>query len=177
MIYYFQPSCIDKDLGSAYNQYMELVNDDDWVVMMDRDIFFLRPDYHTTITNAIESAPDTGAFTCYTNRVGNKEQCYKGIQSKERDIVQHRIIADEVYEQNKGKITDLKRQFISGYLMIFQKSTWEQAGKFNKGIFVDTTFTHNVYHKTGKRIRIIEELYVFHYYRLKEGLRYMDHLK
>lgn len=177
MIYYFQPSCINKDLGSAYNQYMELIQPDDWAVMMDRDIMFLRPDYHQSIINAIEAFPDTGTFTCYTNRVGNLEQCYKGEQSLESDILKHRIIADEVYEQNKGKVKDLKMQHISGFLMIFQKSTWEAAGKFEKGIFCDHPFTHNVNHKAKKQIRLIEELYVFHYYRLKEGARYTEHLR
>ena len=173
MIYYFTPTATNKDLGNAYNCYMGLLpNDDDWACLTDRDTFFLSSNYDTILNKAIEDNPDTGLFTCYTNRVGEKKQCYKGVISNNPDIVAHKVISDQL----EGIYTYKELESVSGFMMMVQKRTWNKI-KFKKGLLgVDNWYSEDLV-KAGYKIKLIEGLYMFHYYRLKEGINYKAHLK
>lgn len=183
MIYYFKPYSLDKNLGKAYNDHCKIVpSDDDWIVMMDGDTCFLTSDYGHIIQKVIESNPEIGLFTCYTNRIGNLEQCYNGHISEESDITIHLLQANNLANLQPS-LKELKN-VISGHFMLFQKKTWREVNGFpeqpRKGkkynlLGVDNRFSNRIL-KAGKRIMLIENLYIFHVYRLLKGINDKTHL-
>lgn len=175
MIYFFTPTAKDKNLGKAYNQYMELLpNSWDWAVLCDRDTMFLQEDYYDRIERAIQSRPKTGMFTCLTNRVGERKQCYQGKISDNPNIRDHKIISDQLKDIYTYKEID---HGISGFIMIIQKAAWQKVGKFRDGLLgVDNEYSQRMVNN-GLKVVVIEGLYVFHYYRLNEGITYKGHLK
>lgn len=178
MVYYFTPYSINKDLGRAYNQYVDIVpNDDDWICLVDADSCFLTPDFGHTIQDIIDKYPDTGLFTTYTNRVGNLEQCYQNYISPDPNVLNHRKIAQDLVVKNKDKVKEINK-IISGMIMIFKKSTWKEVGKFpeDKGILaIDNRFSKRIL-LSGKKIRLIESIYLFHFYRMDTGIKNKKHL-
>jgi len=180
-IYFKTPYSIDKNLGAAYNQAMrELPNDDDWCAIMDYDTMFLHPFFAKQISDIIHKYPDTGMFTCVTNRTGNIRQRFAGIISENGDIRHHRRIAEKLYNQSYLHINELNRT-ISGYLMVIQKKTWNKI-KFRERqdstniLGVDIDFGKSLL-AAGKKIILMKGVYIFHYYRLLEGKKSKIHLK
>ena len=178
MIYYFTPYSLEKNIGKAYNQYMSLLpNDEDYGVLMDGDIMFLTFDWGHQIAEVIKKHPDAGIITCQTNRIAkNKVQLYS---EDSPDVLVHRLIAKDLDNKFRGQTRQI-RQSISGFLMIIQKKTWEEVGKFpeipNKILDIDTRFSRMILN-AKKTIYLMRGMYVFHYYRLAEGRKYKDHLR
>lgn len=175
-IYYFTPYSLDGNLGAAYNDYMELLPaDEDWACFIDGDAKFLTPDWGEIIANTIKLHPEAGMFTCYTNRVNNPQQLYRGKFSEVRDIVHHRNIAKVCRELGKNKVKVLNRM-ISGVMMVIQKSTWKKF-KFKDGLLgVDNDISQRLIN-AGKPIYLMEGIYMLHYYRMAEGRTYKKHLQ
>jgi GT2 family glycosyltransferase len=175
MIYYFTPYSSTKNLGEAYNRHMELLpNDDDWAVLMDGDTMFLHPNYGTIIENIIKIYPETGLFTCFTNRVGNRQQLLRGKMDHEANIIVHKNLAHACLRKYALRCSDLKSH-ISGMIMIVRKGVWKNI-RFNDGLLgIDNEFSAKIL-KSGLKIKLIRGLYVFHYYRLAEGSTYRKHL-
>jgi GT2 family glycosyltransferase len=178
VIYFFNPYSIDKDLGKAYNDYMALLpNDEDWACLTDGDTMFLMPDYGHQIQQIIDLHPETGLFTCLTNRVGCTDQCYRKVISNERDILKHKRIAQDLYT-NKTGVKEL-RNIISGHCMIVQKKTWEAVGKFPEGmgiLAVDNEFSKRIL-DSGRKILLMEGVYILHWYRFDTGISDKSHIK
>ncbi|MCF8219663.1 MAG: hypothetical protein K9J21_11880 [Bacteroidales bacterium] len=176
LIHYFSPYSINGNIGEAYNLQIELVpNDDDWICIIDQDVMLLGEKAGHQIAEIIQKHDDVAVFTSYTNRVGTKAQRYPGMYNI-ADLRAHREISLKLQERNYSKIKMLNRG-ISGHLMLFQKKTWEDVGKFNEeGILqVDYDFTRKVTQKGGK-IALMQGVYATHYYRLIEGRRHTKHL-
>lgn len=183
MIHYFKPYDISKNLGACYNYYCNLVpNDDDWIVLMDGDTCFLTPDYGHLIQKAIKLYPEVGLFTCYTNRIGNLEQAFNGRISEDPNIANHVIKAKSL--SIKEPSLKYLNNVISGHFMLFQKKTWREVNGFPEVsrrpnrpnlLGVDNRFSNRIL-KSGKKIALIENLYVFHVYRLLQGVRNKSHL-
>jgi GT2 family glycosyltransferase len=173
MTYYFTPTADDKNLGAACNHYMSLIESDgDWVCLTDRDTLFLSPNYHAKIKRAIKDNPDVGMLTCLTNRVGERNQCYKGIISDNPNIITHKTISDQL----EGVYTYKEIKSASGFCMIIKKAVWNKI-KFRDGMLgIDNFFSDDLI-AAGYKIKVIEGIYMLHYYRLKEGIGYTAHLK
>lgn len=176
MIYFFTPYSQTKEFGVACNNHCRLVpNDEDWICIMDGDCMFLTPDFGTVMQQYIDKYPETGLFTCLTNRVGTDSQMWPGM-FEEKDILEHRKVAMELRDKKHLEVKELGK-FISGYLMLFKKSTWLKVGGFvTKGVLaVDNHFSSAIYNRQMK-IRLMESLYVLHYYRMAEGVHDKSHL-
>ncbi len=168
-IHFVTPYSFEKNIGKAYNEEFEKVKDDnDWVVLMDGDSHFFT-DFGQQIKAHILKRPYTGMFTCLTNRVGNKQQCYGGVISDNSDYLYHAKLAKRLSTVNVGLVKESNR-IISGLLMVIQKKTWRGMGGFyEKGILkVDNIFSRELL-KRGKKIYIMQDLYMIHYYRFLEG--------
>lgn len=182
-IYYLTPYAQDRKLGAAYNQSCSIVPDDsDWICLRDGDTMFLNFDWGDIIANAINNHSHIySAFTCYASRIGGIAQQYENIISEDSDILNHREIALKNASLNAGKVKDISlTPFISGHFILFPKWLWNKVKfmeKTNQGTFlgIDNNFFHHVRVK-GYKIGLIEDLYMFHYYRLKEGRDYNKHL-
>jgi len=182
-VYYFTPYAQDKKLGTAYNQSCEIVPDDnDWICIRDGDTMFLNFDWGHIVLNAITSYSHIySAFTCYASRIGGVAQQYGNIISEDPDILNHRDIALKNAQLNSRKVKDIScTPYISGHFMLFPKWLWNKV-KFleetEQGTFlgIDNYFFAHV-RMNGYKIGLIEDLYLLHYYRLREGKNCKDHL-
>jgi hypothetical protein len=70
-----QPYLPGKQLGKAYNEFMERLRDDDWACFLDHDACFTTRKWYDHIWRAITDFPDAGFFTACTNRVWCPWQC------------------------------------------------------------------------------------------------------
>ena len=173
MIYYFTPYSIEKNLGAAYNQYMNLIGDDDVAVMLDGDTCFLTPDYGVHIAEYVKQYPDA-VLTCWTNRINEKaEQQYRLIDREESDMVIHLQQAKYLQEQPLS-VTQL-HGFVSGFLMVIPKKVWNETKFPEQQMFegrgphnllgVDNFWTNEIRSKGVKVLRM-DSIYIFHVYRM-----------
>ena len=166
-----------------------LPNDDDYAAFVDGDTMFLTANYGKQISDIIEKYKDhnVGLFTCYTNRTGNAEQCYKGVISEDGEIRNHRAIALELQKTQYDQVKELTN-IISGHLMVVQKKIWRDVGffadelsdkmktRYTKNLLaVDNRFSKRIL-KNNYKIYLMEGVYLMHYYRLCEGKEFRDHL-
>jgi len=183
MIWFFTPYAHDKNFVTAIDKHFALVtNPEDWVVIMDGDTAFLRPDFGNVIKHYTEQFPKTGLFTCWASRCHYSCQVPPNVNMDSDSILYHRNIADQLSATYRGAAQILNRK-IAGHLMVIKRSTWtlirEQvfalaASKHILG--VDTKISKAIL-KNNLRIILMKELYLFHYLRLKEGFNSDQHLQ
>lgn len=171
-----KPWSIEKNLGKAYNEEFKRAKPGEWLCLMDYDSCFLDPSFYSRMTDHIKARPDTGIFTCYTNRVGRHDQCFNGDISRNGDIVYWRKIARNVSIENKGQVKEVDKE-LSGFCMLIKKGTWLEVGGFKekKILGIDNYFSWDVM-ASGKKILLMCDVFAFHYYRLYEGISYKKHL-
>lgn len=177
MIHYSSPFDLSGNIGKAYNYEMSrLPNDDDWMCFTDADTCFLTSNYGRQLQIIVDMYPNTGMFTCLTNRVGQVRQCYEHKISDNPDIRFHRKIALELANTRPYEVEDLGIA-ISGHMMLIKKATWN-ANKFSEeGILgVDNKISRKLLMK-GYKILLMRGVYIFHYYRFNEDVRQKTHLK
>jgi prolyl oligopeptidase PreP (S9A serine peptidase family) len=175
-IWQFQPYSLNKDYGDSCNKYFELVpSDDDWVVICDSDIMFLTPAHIHKIKEYIDAYPDTGLFTCFTNRVKQKLQVYDMKNFENPDVKFHQKLAVELSKKPMS-VKELNI-VISGYIMIMKKATWKLINGFPSGILgVDNKVSNRVM-KAGLKILLMETVYGFHYYRMNTNINDASHIR
>lgn len=173
-VHIMKPYALDKNLGRAYNEAMDMIPEGDWACLMDYDTMFLTPDCGRILHNHAEKYSDTGIFTCVTNRIGNPSQRVIGMED-EKSILHH-INSAEYYASINIEPVILNEP-ISGFMMMINKSTWNEI-KFDesgKCLGVDNDYSRRVL-ESGRKIRLIYSLYVFHIYRMKQGVKNKLHL-
>lgn len=183
MLYFFTPYSFDKKLFEAFDYYMSLVSDSDWVCFLDGDTAFLVPGWGHQINEYIKKYPDTGLFTCYASRCHYSIQTRKGTNPENPDILYHQKIAATLKATHHLRVKEINRR-IAGHLMVIKKSTWNQIREEVKNkvhhqskriLGVDTKIS-NALIKHGYKIRLMQGLYIFHYLRMKEGYGDSSHL-
>lgn len=178
MINVIQPYSLDKKLGTAYNKAMSLMPDGSWSILMDHDAMFLTPDAIAHVYKYTQLFPNTGIFTCYTNRLhpASKGQLYNNECSEDSDIRNHIRIAERV-KSDLYNVTEISN-VIGGFCMVVHKDTWRQH-QFSENLFclgVDNDFSKRVM-SGGQKILRMDGIYMFHVYRLMNGYRDKTHLK
>ena len=125
MIYYSTPWDSAQNIGQYYNNFMKLLPEEiDYACFTDADTCFTTSNYGKIIENQINNNPNTGLWTCLTNRIGCPYQKLHGIKDS-NDIKYHRMVGSKIYNANKSmsyKINNL--QPLSGFFFIIQKNTW-----------------------------------------------------
>ncbi len=176
MLHVSSPYRSDKNLGKAYNDFMRLIPDGNWVCLHDHDTMFLLPETIQMIDEYTKKFPDTGIFTCWTNRIGNPHQRVLPLNDNNDSILYHIGVAEKYKEllfQCSEVITE-----ISGFLMVINKSTWNKI-KFQesgKCLGIDTDFSLKVL-ASGMNILRMDSVYVWHTYRSKNGITDKTHLR
>lgn len=179
MIHCIHPYRIDKNLGKAYNDAFKNCPEEDWLCLMDWDVMFLLHDAIAVMEEYVTKYPGTGIFTCYTNRIhtGAKDQLWGGVVNTDADIKQHiGIAAHAAIFGVLDESAEIKHH-ISGMLMLISKKTWNEI-KFSedgKCLGVDNDFSDRVL-AAGKKILRMNRIYVWHTYRLMQGMRDKSHL-
>lgn len=170
------PYSTDKNLGRAYNRMIQALTSFGFVCVIDYDVMFLTPDAISLIEQYTKNFPDTGIFTCFTNRLHplSDGQLYARICS-ENDSIRHHI--DLAEKQKKDMTVSEINHPIGGFLMVIRTKVWQEI-KFNenkKCLGVDNDFSKRVL-DAGYKILRMNGLYVWHSYRLVGGYRDKKHL-
>lgn len=161
-----------EELGDLYNDTMENAKND-WVLLLDHDIFLVDPNWYRKSVEAVEKVgKQAGWITVGTNAIGNPLQKLHNNQTQDMDW--HLQFSEHISKKFKGLVEDITPQYwpntprlLSGLFILTHKEAWNKAGGFPKGFLgVD-----NEYHKrlvnTGYRLFLIKDLYIYHrYYRL-----------
>jgi hypothetical protein len=172
-VHHITPGRSDKNIGKAINDLIRGLPDDDWICLRDIDTL---PMYHEKIYQQCEEIAQRGDFDlvgCMTNRLGLHYQLVGGQKSDDSDIMNHRKIAVDLYNEHGSNVMFFN-QVIGGLFMLFSKKTWLQVGGFPeggiqiKGHFFDYHFCKQIM-KHRLRIGIAKGIYLFHYYRFESG--------
>lgn len=170
---------MEKDIGVAYNRYCENVPEDDWICLMDGDAMFLVSNYGHLIQKYIDSYPNTELFVPVTNRVGKGSHCWRGKRSDEPDMRVHKQIADQC-ARSPLEVKDMNHvRWPSMPCFVFPKKVWHKVGGFDETgniLGVDVRFSQKVMEAGGSCLRM-NGVYLLHYYRLNEGIRYKAHVQ
>lgn len=165
------PYDLDKNLGGAYNKFMDLLNDDDWAVFLDHDAMFTTNGWMDIIQKTIKANPEFGFFTCMTNRIGSSWQKLQGIGTTDvddtnHDIAYHRTIGDLASAHNSTAVIDATHYpYMSGVVMIVKKSVWTKIGGAPDGMLGVDGQLHIRCMQNGIKLGLIPSLYVYHWYR------------
>lgn len=165
------------DLGRSYNEAMALIPDGDAACIRDIDTCFLTPEQPFIIERYINTYP-TAVLTCWTNRVSTLSvpQLLKGYPDETSDMRLHLERARFQLEIGM-KVTPIQRD-ISGFLIVLTKELWKRFPfpETGKALGVDTIFNREI-RKAGIEILRMDCLYVYHTYRLINGILDRSHLK
>jgi hypothetical protein len=169
-IWFRTPYSIDKNLGHAYNQEMELIPDGDAACFTDGDTLFLTHDFGHLISEYANQYPNS-VLTCRTNRIHPKAegQYYPMIQSS--DIKEHLKLNQKV-----STVTKLDGP-ISGFLLVIPKHIWLKHPFTEENLYrpgtpnllgVDNEWTNRIREK-GVDVLRMDGIYIWHTYRLLTG--------
>lgn len=174
MIHYITPGHSDKNLGREINNYVKLVDDNDWICLRDIDTM---PAYHEKFFEQCEelAKSDYGLIGCMTNRIGLKHHLICELKSEKTDWLFHRDLGKLLYYRYKHEINKLNFNYedishgIAGFFMLFPKKVWNEVGGFKEGLFVDNAFIDWHFSKAvikkGYKIGLAKGLYLIHMYR------------
>jgi GT2 family glycosyltransferase len=176
-VHFIIPYALDKNLGQAYNEAMNLIPDDDWACLMDYDVQLLTPDAGAIVHEYATRAKPDQLLTCLTNRVStlSKPQLLSGVVNDDSDMRNH-IRYAEIQRQYLYQTTPITRD-ISGMLMLISKRLWLQFNfpEDKKCLGVDTEYNRRI-RAAGKTIMRMDGLYIWHSYRLMNGIFDKKHL-
>lgn len=170
-----QPYATDKKYGIELNRCIETMPDDDWVCVLDWDCMLLSHNQIPMMYEYIARYPDTGLFLAMSNRSGSQMQRYKNQKSENFDMSYWMREAENI--EPSYNVTNMGAPIISGFLMLFSKATWAQI-KFDETLdilHVDRTFAQSVLH-LRKKVHIMQDILVWHSYRLLNGTKDKSHL-
>jgi hypothetical protein len=164
-IYYSNPYSTSKNFGGAINRFCELVpNYEDWIVIQDGDICYLRPDWGVIVEKSLAlHGHKFGLIGCYTNSIGAFHQTLEGKRVTDKPMDYHYTKALEL---NTYEIEDLGSLGVAGFFMAFQTKTWKKVGGFKENYRAFDTWFNNQVRAQGMKIGIMKGLYVYHLYRI-----------
>ena len=155
------PFAADMNLGRAYNEAMALVPDDGWACLLDHDMMLTTREWYRQLEEAIAFRPDAGAFTAATNRCAAPWQRAAEADDNNHDIAYHRAIGRARLERRTLlDITDTKG--FAGVVTCLSKRAWLEAGGFVDGLLCVDHGMFFALQRAGRRIYMLESLYVYH---------------
>lgn len=156
------PFALDRNLGAAYNRAMDLIPEGEWACFLDHDMMLTTRQWYAQLVEAVTFRPEAGAFVAMTNRIGafwqqtGDKQCH--------DIAAHREYGRQrMAVRSLLDITDTKG--FGGVLFCLSKAAWREAGGFADGLLCVDHSIHFRLRAAGRRIYLMENLYVYHWRR------------
>jgi hypothetical protein len=164
----YAPKAIDKNIGAVYNNFMNMLQDEDWACFLDHDAMFTTIDWYPQIEDIVEglslSHPDAGLLTTCTNRIGNSEQIVKDIEPQNHDIYYHRKIGKQRQIEYANSLRKCE-YFISGIVILISKKMWKKTTGFTHGFLgVDNNIDQQI-RELGYNSYIMDGVYCYHWYR------------
>ena len=177
-----EPECIDPvtnkpkvrvpvqgyDLGAAYNRCMAVVPDGDWACFLDHDAWFTTKGWHRQIEAAIAEKPDAGMFTGRCNNLNPDRSAWQMLGPVDAPVSAYREIGREIQHAFGTSLRDITDEEdrggdpVSGFCMIIPKAVWTEIGCSAHGFRSRDHKIHKAIAATGRRIYLIEGLYLYH---------------
>lgn len=159
-----------------------MIPDGDAACLCDIDTCFLTPDAGTLLQEYVYRTFDyglpVGILTCLTNRVSplSKPQLLGRVVNEDPDMKLHLQYAEE-QKRLLFNTTVIDRD-ISGFLMVVSKRVWQQIPfpETGKALGVDTHYGRAI-RAAGLKILRMDGLYVWHTYRMLNGITDKKHLQ
>lgn len=158
----------EKNLGKAYNDFMELLPDDAFALFLDHDIMLLTYGWYPYLEAVLKEHPDCGLFTCFTNRVNCRWQIASDANQRSNDIKYHRQFAvhqNASFSPEQCIDVTHKKPCLSGFFILISKKVWKKIGKFKDGITGVDNDIHIKAREHGEKVMLIQGMYVYHWYR------------
>lgn len=167
------PFSLVKDLGKAYNEAMAKVTDD-YCILMDYDAMILTPNTLPLVDKYVKAYPDAALLTGWASR-SNPASAQHYPYMNRGNVIEAMRIAEKL-ERRPMKVREIKKN-LTGFFMVVKRSTWEKY-KFKEGIGclgVDTDYWKQLI-AGGEKILLMETVFVWHSYRIKNGISCKKHL-
>lgn len=177
-IWFNIPWSQEKNLGKAYNDFMELIPEDDYACFIDGDAMFLTPDFGNKLYDIVQEYPECGVFTCKTNRIGCQWQREPDMWNED-EVRIHRAIAAflGIGEHPIRDVTDLGIDHpMGGVLILISKKVWKKVGGFANGILGVDNKLHWSCIEHAEKVYLMESIYIYHWYRGGNATK-TEHLK
>jgi hypothetical protein len=166
-LFTMMPFADDLNLGRAYNEAMALLPEDAWCALIDHDAMFTTKRWFSQLQEAIAARPDAGVFTCVTNRIAASwQRVGPWAINEDNDPAAHqmaehyRIGEERLKVRTLLDVTDTKG--FGGVLMCLSKATWRAVGGFPDGLLCVDHGMHFGCQRIGKRVWLMENLYLYH---------------
>jgi len=166
MVHYIQPYSTIKNIGGAINLAIEslVTSNDDWIVLLDHDVMFLRPDSKFQLEHILQAEHSFDILSCLTNRLAKHSLLVPGMFD-ETDILKHIETANMYSQVNYGKVSEV-RENLAAMVLCFKISTWRKLGRFAENtIGFDSRFCIRAKNQKMK-LGLMIGIYVFHLYRM-----------
>jgi len=178
-VWYSAPADPDKNIGRAYNEFCDLIpNDDDWICLRDQDSLMWPELALKQIEDVLELYGDRYQLLgCMTNRLASTYQRPFPDDYEDPSVLTAYNRALWLHKNRYSDVSDHNRP-IAGLFMLFQKKTWKQNPFVEHTYDADRLFSEAVM-RSGGRIGLMQGLYVFHYYRFDKPnpTKYLKHLE
>lgn len=174
----YAPEEQGNNLGWAYNNFMELIPDNDWACFLDHDATFTTRYWYYQLEKIIKDNPSFGLFTSMTNRIRpGSYQLFPDIPQDIHDIKYHRKVGNLIKEKYNTSIQDITqppRHDLSGVVILLSKDTWKNVGGFIDGFLGVDNNIHKKCRDSKIKVGLMLGVYVYHWYR---GDGDVSHLK
>lgn len=163
----YSPKKLGNNLGWAYNNFMNLLQEDDWACFLDHDATFTTRYWYHQLEDIIFKYPNIGLYTVLTNRIGQHKQLVNGVDKENHDIKYHRQIGKQLYDDYYDVILDLNNpnQLLSGVIILISKKTWKKVGGFIDGFLGVDNDIHKKCLSNNIKVGLMAGVYVYHWYR------------
>lgn len=156
------PYALDRNLGRAYNAEMDRLPEGDWAIFVDHDVLVgLTRDWYRLIAEAVAAIPDAGAFVAVTNRIDAVWQRADEADRENHDIGYHTGLA--LQRARRRTVLDItETKGFGGATFAVSKAAWRAAGGFADGMLCVDHSLHFGLQRAGRRVYLLESLYVYH---------------
>lgn len=173
-ISYIQPYRTDLNIGLAINEAIANVRNSDWIVLLDHDVLFLRPDSKAQLEHILHTTQYDLLGPC-TNRLAQRYQLIQGMFD-EPDIRKHIEVANRLHEDHYGLVQSTPN-VLAAFCLCFRKSVWDKIPFRENSLQFDSQFSVHT-KRAGFKSGIMQGIYVFHAYRLlssnpKDDIRHL----
>ncbi len=160
------PATHGTNLGYAYNQMMERLEDDDWACFIDHDACFTTREWYRQIERITEQLQEPAVLTAVTNRVGSQWQIVPGVDPLNHDMKYHRAVGEKLMHERGMQLEDITHNvLLSGVVILLSRNTWEKLGGFKDGFLGVDNQIHQAARDKGFKVYLMQGVYVYHWYR------------
>lgn len=161
----YAPPSYAQDLGRAYNDYMELIEEDAFALFLDHDAMFCSPDWFKMVQKLVTGYEGVECLVVgRTNRIGNPYQRV-GVLMDEHRSSAHEQLAAYLNEAQRDWVANVASlDSTSGVIMMLSKRTWRKV-PFSSGFLKVDNRMHIAFRESGRPVLMPASLYAYHFYR------------